>query len=186
MRHITACRAIFSESIRKTLIILFCSIVVLTALTGCINEKSVPKTDIKAVYLAPNKGAQLSKKELMQYPQVVVVNNFTDMKTEIEEARKKLGIWIDIDAVDLVDKEWLLSSPQKFYPVLVIGCYDLMSQKPMSEAFYSEDIDWMSETRSEGFSYWMLENDTYHEGIDSLKVIDEMLRVTDMLLNRES
>ncbi|MDW7650256.1 MAG: hypothetical protein SCK29_05640 [Bacillota bacterium] len=181
-----------SVSIRNLLIILIYSTVALTVLTGCVNkyenslnEQLVSKTEIKAVYLAPKSGAQLSENELRKYPQIVVVNNFNDLKTSIDKANKKMGIWVDMSAVDLADKEWLLSSPQKFYPVLLIGCYDLMSQKPMSEAFYNGDIDWTSQTITAGFSYWILENNTYHEGIDTLNQIDEMFRVTDMLLSRQ-
>ena len=140
---------------KRYLFNIICLLSALLITTGCFhNEKSVVlSNDIKVVYLTSNRGGQLTKKELKNYPQVLVVNSFDDMKTIINEVGNIIGIWIDKSAVDMADKKWLLEEPQKFYPLLLVGFYDLVTSKPMRELFYDENIDWNSKTMNKGFSY---------------------------------
>lgn len=176
---------------RKISFILICLLSTIIIISGCsYHEKtiSIPE-DLKAVYLINQKDTQLSREELKSYPQVIVVNNFDDMKTALDRVNKKVGIWIDKSAIETADKEWLLQEPQKSYPVLLIGFYDVMNPKPMREAFYTERIDWNNDTLSEGFSFWIpnrfddpSSDAEYIEGIDVLLTIDEMLRVIDELM----
>jgi hypothetical protein len=178
---------------KKALFYVICFLSVLFTTTACYyNEKPVVlSNDIKAVYLTPNSKGQLPMKELKNHAQILVVNDFDDMKTVIIEAENMIGIWIDMSAVDMVDKKWLLEKPQKFYPLLLIGCYDVVNPQPMRELFYSDRIDWSSKTVEKGFSYWVplkVSDDStslqeYNEGIDSILSIDELLRVTDTLID---
>lgn len=81
---------------------------------GCASK---PETPIKAVYLVREAG-QLSREDLQTHPEVVVTDNFDTLK---KIAQTKVAIWIDINAVDLVDLEWLSQSPQVLYPVVLVG-----------------------------------------------------------------
>lgn len=81
---------------------------------GCASK---PETPIKAVYLVREAG-QLSREDLQTHPEVVVTDNFDTLK---KVAQTKVAIWIDINAVDLIDLEWLSQSPQAFYPVVLVG-----------------------------------------------------------------
>ena len=81
---------------------------------GCASK---PETPIKAVYLVREAG-QLSREDLQTHPEVVVTDNFDTLK---KIAQTKVAIWIDINAVDLVDLEWLSQSPQALYPVVLVG-----------------------------------------------------------------
>jgi len=92
--------------------ILFLIIVVF--ITGCMSE---PETPIRAVYLVRAVG-QLSPKDLQAHPEVAVIDNFDKLK---EIAQTKVALWIDINAVDLVDLEWLGQSPQAYYPIVLVG-----------------------------------------------------------------
>ena len=82
--------------------------------TGCTSELETPA---KAVYLVRGVG-QLSTEDLQAHPEVTVTDNF-DKLTEI--AQMKVAIWVDINAVDLVDLGWLSQNPQAFYPVVLVG-----------------------------------------------------------------
>ena len=82
--------------------------------TGCASELETP---IKAVYLVRGVG-QLSPEDLQSHPEVTVTDIF-DKLTEI--AQTKVAILVDINAVDLVDLEWLSQEPQAFYPVVLVG-----------------------------------------------------------------
>lgn len=180
---------------KKSLIAIICLLTVLLAISACSDKKkpaALPE-GIKAVYLAPQSESQLPAGELENYPQVLVVNSFDDIKMLVGSSDKKMGIWIDSSSVNMADKEWLLEEPQKYYPVLLIGCYDVVSPTPMRESFYSDSINWNSKTLQKGFSYWVVRasegfpsEPEYMEGIDTLIKIDEMLRVTDDLITGNS
>ena len=81
---------------------------------GC---TSVPESPIKAVCLVQGVG-QLSSQDLQAHSEVAVTESFDEFK---EIAETKVALWIDINAVDLVDIEWLSQSPQAFYPVVLVG-----------------------------------------------------------------
>lgn len=176
---------------KKSLFAIMCLLAALLAISAC-SDKKKPATlseGIKAVYLAPQSGSQLPARELKNYPQVLVVNSFDDIKMLVGSSDKKMGIWIDMSSVNMADKKWLLEEPQKSFPVLLIGCYDVVNPTPMRELFYSHSINWDSKTLQKGFSYWVLRasegfsaESEYMEGIDTLIKIDEMLRVTDDLI----
>lgn len=75
---------------------------------------------VKAIYLVQGDG-QLSQEYLQTHPEVILTNSFDDFK---KLAHAKVALWIDINAVGLVDLDWLGESPQRFYPVVLIGIGD--------------------------------------------------------------
>jgi hypothetical protein len=72
---------------------------------------------IQAIYLVQGTG-QLSPEDLQAHPEVLVTDDFEEFK---DLAKSLVALWIDINSVGLVDVAWLGESPQKFYPVAVIG-----------------------------------------------------------------
>lgn len=91
---------------------------VLFIIMGCTpkltSDSGVP---IKAIYLVQGV-SQLSQEDLQAHPEVVVTDNFDEFK---KLAESKVALWIDINSVGLVDIGWLGESPQRFYPVVLIG-----------------------------------------------------------------
>lgn len=96
----------FRAKIYFTIIVLF--------VAGCVSK---PVTPVKAVNLVRGVG-QLTPEDLKAHPEVTVTDNFETLK---ETAQIKVAIWIDINAVDMVDLEWLSQSPQALYPVVLVG-----------------------------------------------------------------
>jgi len=156
---------------------------------GCSSDEAISKSkDIKAVYLMPKQGGKVSKEELKEYPQVVVVDNFKHLKYVVETVETPIGIWIDQETVEKADRAWLQEEPQNSYPVILVGFYDVVNPIPMREQFYRGSIDWDSETLAEGFSFWVLNTSDdpteakYLEGIGAMLRLDEILRVTQYYL----
>lgn len=89
-------------------------LIIVLFVTGCVSK---PETPVTAVYLVRGVG-QLTAEDLQAHPEVRVTDNFDKLK---EIAQTKAAIWIDINAVELVDLEWLGQSPQAFYPVILVG-----------------------------------------------------------------
>lgn len=98
----------------KRVIIAFVAFLVVACTPTRTSDSDTP---IKAVYLVQGEG-QLAQNDLLSHPKVVVTNNFDDLK---KFARSKAALWIDINAVDLVDIEWFREEPQRFYPVVLVG-----------------------------------------------------------------
>ena len=72
---------------------------------------------IKAIYFVQGRG-QLSQGDLQAHPEVLPTNSFEEFKLL---ARSRVALWIDINAVGQVDTMWLGKSPQRFYPVVLVG-----------------------------------------------------------------
>lgn len=89
-------------------------LIIVLFVTGCASK---PEAPIKAVYLVRGVG-QLSREDLQAHPEVMVTDNFDSLK---DNAQSKVAIWIDINAVEFVDLEWLGQSPQALYPVVLVG-----------------------------------------------------------------
>jgi hypothetical protein len=90
-------------------------------LLGCAPTfKNNTGTPIQAIYLVQGSG-QLSQKDLEAHPEIRVINSLDEFK---KAARSKTALWIDINAVESFDIEWLSQEPQKFYPVVLVGSGD--------------------------------------------------------------
>ena len=76
-----------------------------------------PSSPFRVVYLVQHPG-QLSLDDLQAHPEVAVTSSFDEFK---QYAQKKVALWIDENAISLVDNQWLRASPQKYYPVVLVG-----------------------------------------------------------------
>jgi hypothetical protein len=77
-------------------------------------------TRIKAAYLVVP-GGQLASAELNQHPEIFVTSSFSAFQ---KAARRRIALWIDKDALSLVDSAWLDQLPQSSYPIIVVGYND--------------------------------------------------------------
>jgi hypothetical protein len=93
---------LISSSCHKGVIITLCLIFSSLIFFSCSSQdvQEDKQKPIKAIYLAPKSGAQLSGDELRKYQEITVVNNFKDFKSRMGE---KVAIWIDKGAIELVD-----------------------------------------------------------------------------------
>lgn len=89
-------------------------------LLGLVVYTSHLRATAKAVYLVPRNGGQLGKNELKDNPSIVTVSSSTALKML---ASNHAAIWIDKDAVDFLDKDWLQKQGDKGIPIAIIG-YD--------------------------------------------------------------
>jgi hypothetical protein len=90
----------------------------LILLTSC--SLSTPTPSIRAAYLVEGEG-QLSQVDLDKHPEILVTHNFDDFKNA---ARDRIGLWIDKNAVQLVETGWLDKMPQAAYPIILVGYND--------------------------------------------------------------
>jgi hypothetical protein len=63
-------------------------------------------------------GGQLASAELAGHPEILVTNSYAEFK---QAARRRIALWVDKNATQLVDPEWINSMPQATYPIFVIG-----------------------------------------------------------------
>ncbi len=73
-----------------------------------------------AVYLIQGE-PQIPFEDLSEHPEILVVTTFTEFQ---KAASTEIQLWIDKEAVDLVDVGWLRSEPQKYYPLVFVGYND--------------------------------------------------------------
>jgi hypothetical protein len=160
-------------------------IVLILGLTGCTGKG---KRTIKAVYLAPENGGQLSEGEIEKYPEVIRVTSSNELE---KSASKKTAIWIDKDAVHLLDSDWLQKKSESQIPIVLIGYKDaLYSFREKLSGFGIEgpDVDWSQKELEPGFSVWILNKKTnssrsaFMKGYDSIPNVGEILSITNMLL----
>jgi hypothetical protein len=164
-----------SRKIFRIVIILLSFLLQLTG--GC---TAIEKNGVKAVYLAGNT-QQLSSEELAKYPEVIVVNDYAELKENI--SKNKAAIWIDKSAVSLVDDDWLHQEPQKYYPVILIGYNDpLYSFRDTLPGFDVEGpyVDWSKEKLEPGFSLWCIIDETDGRksafgGFDEIPTVERIL-----------
>ena len=143
---------------------------------------------VKAIYIIPKSGAQLSEDELRNYPEIAVVYTFKDLKDKTVE---KMAIWIDKGAIDLVEQEWFHQDPQRDYPLVIVGYSNaLYSFREKMSGFGIEGpyVDWNKQKLDGGFSTWMLKEATYTstsafmKGYDMPLSVDGILAKSNMLL----
>ena len=81
-----------------------------------------PAARITAAYLVRPPG-QLSQSELDRRPEIFVTTSFAAFQ---QAARQRIALWIDKNALTLVDSNWLDQPPQSAYPIIVIGYNDTL------------------------------------------------------------
>jgi len=147
---------------------------------GC---SAPPKVSTKAVYLVRDVG-QLSPDDLQAHPEVAVTDDFEKLK---EITQTKVALWIDINAVDLVDLEWLSQSPQAFYPVVLVGNGDETCSFFHSVHYFTFEIPCCLECSSPplGFSVNILSgvSEGQMQGYETIPTVQAILDITNPLLD---
>lgn len=163
-------------------------VVLLFGLIGCTsNGESV----VKAVYLTPESGGQLTEGDIKNYPEVIRVTNFDELKDSVTQ---NTAIWIDKGAVDLLDQDWLREEAQNRIPIVLIGYNDaLYSFRDTLSCFGIEgpNVDWSERELEPGFSVWMIKEKTDQSQSAFMKEYDmtpdtkQILAITNKLLDGE-
>jgi hypothetical protein len=149
---------------------------------------STPEATYKAIYLVQENG-QLSKADLQAHPEVRVTSSFEEFR---KLAKNKTSLWIDVNAVKLVDKDWLKEKPQRFYPIVFIGFSDtLCAFRETLGGFgiiQGPYVDCSSPPP--GYSIWMLEEENsssvsaFMRGYEEVPTVKNILEKTDPLLSK--
>ena len=148
---------------------------------GCSSPSKVPA---KAVYLVRGVG-QLTPEDLQANPEVTVTDNF---ETLTKIAQTKVAIWIDINAVDLVDLEWLSQNPQAFYPVVLVGNGDETCSFFSAVHYFTFEIPCCLECSSPppGFSVNIQSgvSEGHMQGYEKSPTVQDILDITNPLLDK--
>ena len=172
------------------------AIMIMLLLVGCapiaISTES-PSTNqsepniISAIYLVQDQG-QLAASDLRLHPEVMVTNSFEEFK---RRSQAKVALWIDKNAVSLVNMDWLHQAPQKYYPLVLVGCNDALysfRETLLGFPISGPAIDWSIFTLEPGFSVWMIREETsssistYMMGYAQPPTVDAILTITNALL----
>lgn len=158
-----------------------------SAILGCTGPRPQPK----AVYIVANGGGQLSESDLRAHPEIVVVRSQQELASETKD---QVAVWIDKNAAQLVDLNWLRSEPQRRYPIFLIGysnaLYSFREQLP-AFMIIGPHVDWSTQQLEPGFSVWKLTKQTgsstsaYMTGYAKPPTVDRLLLVTNALLKGE-
>ncbi len=84
-------------------------------LAACALLTSAPP--LRAAYLVQPRG-QFPQAELDKHPEILVTDSFEEFK---RAARHRIALWIDKNAIQLVEQGWLDAMPQASYPIVVVG-----------------------------------------------------------------
>jgi hypothetical protein len=90
--------------------------VILLLLSACSRPIS-----IRAAYLSQPEDQQLPQAELDKHPEILVTHDLAEVK---KTARHRVGLWIDKNAIKLVETGWLDKMPQASYPIVLVGYND--------------------------------------------------------------
>jgi hypothetical protein len=89
-------------------------------LSAC--DLQTPTAPIRVAYLVEQEG-ELSHDELNKHPEILVTSSFVVFQ---QAARNRIALWIDKNAVKLVDSQWLDALPQSSYPIILVGYNDTL------------------------------------------------------------
>lgn len=136
----------------------------------------------QAIYLRTDDGPIFQDEDLANRTEIKVVKEFRELKGSV---RKPVAIWIDKNAVQEIPQGWLKESPQKDYPVVLVGYNEPVY---IFGTLLPVDFPWpkSEEKRTDlppGFSVWKKTGaDTgFIKGYENLDV-DKLLEVTNTLL----
>ena len=177
----------------KVLLLLCFSLVPLSCSPMSVDEPMVSAYEfknvgIRAIYLVHESG-QLSENDLGDHPEVIVVHTFLEFQ-DIASTHSA-DLWIDKDAVELVDFDWLHQKPQKYFPLVLIGCNEpLYSFRERLTGFGIEGpaIAWDTRTLEPGFSVWILQEENefsssaFMKGYKEEAAVQSILNITDVHL----
>ena len=161
------------------LVLLRCSPISLDEPSGLPSESK--NAGIRAVYLVQWNG-QLSENDLADHPEVLVVHTFMELQ-EIA-ATNAVDLWIDRDAVELVDSDWLHQEPQKYYPLVLVGFNDppyAFREQLTGFGIEGPGINWDTKSLDPGFSIWILQAESEFSSSAFIKVYPEEATVQSIL-----
>lgn len=150
------------------------------------------KIEVRAVYLVPENGGILDTQELLESPEVAVVHSFEALAKSVDTP---VAIWIDKDAVDMMDKAWLQEPPQNKLPVVLVGYWDaLYAFRDILGGMGTIEgpkVERSEEIPEPGFSIWMIKEKTedstssFMKGYAMQPSAKEILSITNDLLGIE-
>ena len=162
-----------------------------TTKSDLLSNNMEKRIELRAVYLVQEMGGRLSETEIKLHPEVLVVHTQKDLENA---ARNKLAIWIDKDSVNTADKKWLMSEPQRRYPVAIVGYNnavysfrDLLNITLMHGPY----VDWSKVKLEPGFSVYMIREDSsnsrslYLRGYENEPTVQGILDITNQLLENK-
>jgi hypothetical protein len=145
----------------------------------------------KAVYLKPSIGGQISSIELKKFPEILVANSFKELKNSVN---KRIAIWIDKDALNMLDNNWLSKKPQRLFPIVLIGYSDALysfGEKLSVPRMIPPYVDWSKIKLEPGFSIWMIKKETetseswFMKGYKEIPKATRILAITNALLENK-
>ncbi len=160
-------------------------VIPILSLIGCSNKGG---NTAKAIYLAPKDEGQLTEQDISRYPEVIRVSNFNEFKRLVS---KNTAIWIDKDAVDLLDLNWVQKEAESKVPIALIGYNNAIysfREKLSCFGIKGPSIDWGKQKLEPGFSIGMLKETTetsrsvFLKGYEESPDIKQILSITNMLL----
>ena len=146
----------------KTVLIRLIGLLMTLALPIACNPKTEPARQpvsfpFRAVYLVQSPG-QLSLDDLQAHPEVAVTSSFVDFE---QHAEMNVALWIDKNAIELLDQQWLHEAPQKYYPLVLVGDSDeLCAFRETLTGFGIEGPPADCSAQAPGFSVWMLREES--------------------------
>ena len=182
----------FPKTILFRLAVLVITIPMFIACTAQ-TEPSTPTVSfpLRAVYLVQHPG-QLSLDDLQAHPEVAVTSSFDEFK---QHAQMKVALWIDKNAIELLEQQWLHETPQKYYPLALVGynepLYAFRDALPVAQ-IEGPAMDWSTITLEPGFSVWMIRDDTgsslsaFMRGYNQKPSVQGILDITNGLLERKT
>ena len=109
------------------------------------------------VYLAPRSGGIISKRILSKYPEITGVNDYKTFENEI--SKRIVVIWIDKNAIDLLPKKWIYGTPQKYYPIILLGFGNKTEiVDKLGISIFGIPYIAFKNRNENGFSVWLLTN----------------------------
>ena len=161
---------------------------ILVLLTSC--SLSTSTTSLRAAYLVEGEG-QFSQADLEKHPEILVTDNFEEFKNA---ARDRIGLWIDKNAVQLVEAGWLDTMPQAAYPIILIGYNDpLRSFKySLTVCCFLGPVDPDFSQSEPGFSVIERPNgepgsaDVIVRGFKQIPTVEDVLKISNDLLKGNS
>jgi uncharacterized lipoprotein NlpE involved in copper resistance len=160
-------------------------VITILSLIGCTNKR---ENTAKAIYLAPKDGGQLTKDDINKYPEVIRVSDFNEFKKLVS---KNTAIWIDKDAVDLLDLSWVQKEAGNKIPIVLVGYNNALysfREKLSCFGIQGPYIDWSKQKYEPGFSIGMLKEKTetsrsvFMKGYETKPDTRQILSLTNMLL----
>lgn len=160
-------------------------ITLILSLTGCYNKG---KAYTKVVYLIPSTGGQHTKESISEHSEIACVTSFNEFKKFVSN---NTAIWIDKDAVSLVDLDWLQKQAENKIPIVLVGYNNAIYSFREIFSLYGikgPHIDWDQKKLEPGFSVGMLKEQTntsksvFLKGYDSTPEVEQILKITDGLL----